>query len=233
VQELRRLVPSALIWAGSGLLLISVLLPWYGVTGTFPYGSTDSAAFYPGSVHVTSTGFGAQTLAYRSYPMISTGALYTASTGALLGALVIGLAAGALPFRGTAASRTRALAVTLSLGAMVVSLIVPLGIAILQPGTICSDAGSFAVPLDGRYQTCTWEFDLGGGFWASPGGSLGPQTSFIGHADGLSWGPSLGWFLPFVAAGLMATSAVISWRRASETPGPARDVVARAEALSH
>jgi hypothetical protein len=202
--------PALLIWTGVVLAIAALFLPWYEVSQAFPYGHTISAMFYTSSVQEASSGPGAswmQAFTYSAYPLSATGTLYAVAIILLAASVILGVIAGVPRLRGRVSP---SLLVVLVLIAMALSAAAPLVVGIEQPTAICADAQHFNVPLGGGAYGCRWQFDMPGGATASGGSWNGPQTSFVGQANGGTWGPSFGWFASFAASAAFGGGAFLA-----------------------
>lgn len=161
-------------------------------------------------------------LGFDGSAMPYTGLLYDLVGAAIVLAAVAGVVTSlTLLLRTDRRSLDRA--VTLGAIALVLAASTPLAVAAAQPPAVCADfplGPTGNASLSGT--ACYWVTQsASGGEGPAPSYTSGPQTGFSGGSSGgVTWGPSLGWFLPFLAAGLFAAGLGLSGGLARRTRPP-------------
>ncbi|MCI4363484.1 MAG: hypothetical protein L3K13_04180 [Thermoplasmata archaeon] len=195
----RAVLAGALILAVGVLLLVSIALPWYGIELTGR--QSDSFSFSPdGQVTVSFQGTSAST-SFSTGHLNATGGLYTAVAALLALGGIFGLLGGSLGIASGWRPNYRRGAAVLGILGLLFAILAPVALLLAQPGAISTDA------LAGR----------------STGGISTPASSFFGSASmngqTESWGPSVGWYLAFVAGALSLVGTILLLRnRPEETP---------------
>ncbi|MCI4346714.1 MAG: hypothetical protein L3K07_08205 [Thermoplasmata archaeon] len=195
----RAVVAGALILAVGLLLLVSILLPWYeiGLTGSQSGGVTLSP---DGQVTVTFQSSTAST-SFSTAHLNATGQLYTGVAALLVLGGIFGLLGGSLGIASGWRPNYRRGATVLGILGLVFAILAPVVLLIAQPAAINSDG------LYGR----------------NSGGISTPASTFFGSASGNggteTWGPSVGWYLGFVAGALSLVGTILLLRnRPEEAP---------------
>lgn len=203
-----RALASGAVALGTAALVVSLLTAWYVVVQSGVTESFGPTGMGNGPWLGTSPPFGLDAAG-----MPYTGLLYDlagagiASAAALagLGAIILGFGSGP-----SLASVGRKFAI----GALVLSLAAPVGVALAQPTAICAD---FPSPGTGGNRslpsaTCYWVTAYaGGGAGPAPAYSGGPGSGFFAGSQSsgtFTWGPSIGWILPFVGAAFLAAGSL-------------------------
>ncbi len=213
-QRLRRLIGPLLFAAAIVLCFSALYAPWWALneivyvngqpgycenywTTVFSTGSYDSNC--GGSAPPTSPQ-GATPLEMPDVETLTETSVGAAAFGALLSIFAIGFAVytrpGQSPHRGVA------------------TLVLVIGL--LAAGACFTGATYFVVELPNAFQTDNFTIQTGDPY---------PPT-FFGHAEyssngstpsevvtaSLNWGPTTGWYLPWVGGALMAAASILSWR---------------------
>ena len=217
----RPVVATVLLLLAAAVLVSSLFVSWYATSESVSTTILDShftvngtASFYPldhVSVSLTCTGsvycFGntTRTGSYSQSNLTSLGSLYDVVSGLVIGSvvLVVGAVAVAL-ITGTKGTRW---AVVLVLLAVILAGIAPALLFADQPSVIKSNGSSSTGPGPGN------------SFVGSCSGTGCGGSNISGSNDHASWGPSLGWYLPFLAlAPLVLGFFSVRGRRAA-SPG--------------
>jgi hypothetical protein len=175
---------------------------------TTTYGTTGGSASLPYSGHYNATGS-----LYGAVQVLVVVALL-ASIGAIVGLILA-------PRRGIGWDRT---ALVLIFIAFLIVLLVPIVVAADQPGAFASDvgnryAGASSSPTATFYGSCA---------------NSGCGSGGAGGNAAISWGPSVGWFISWVAMILLFASLYVLWRGRSQgrhfllqSPKPSRAALDR------
>jgi hypothetical protein len=204
---------------GTGALLSTLFEGWF--TTSLSAGSfAPTETLLPMWVQLSGSQGGSSysdLVAYSGVGMDHTGTLYLVVTVLI----VIGTAMGflaALLMRKNSYQIRRKLVSSVVVIAVICALAGPSLLAFEQPDAICSDYVLFATPLaispanstNGGSLPCGWDVyspNGQGGYGADSGSTGGPQSSFFGSENGTgalhTWGPSVGWYVAIVAAGLL------------------------------
>ncbi len=162
------------------------------------------------------------TRAFSEASLPATGTLYSTVTWIELAAGTLAFVAAGLLLGVSRAPPSRLLQGVL-IGLVILAAAGPALLAVDQPSAICADASHDGTPLGGSGATlfpsgtpgCAWQFSIGGGAWYAPGGVMGPQASFLGHATEpggqVSWGPGIGWGLALAGALIGALGSLVGF----------------------
>jgi hypothetical protein len=217
---------AGLIIAGSALLLYASTLGWYFTqiaNGMSDAGETLSLTGVQvlgdsgGTVYNDSTTFTAVWLSY-------TGELYLTVAAIVVAGALVGFVAGALILKDRRRSRRR-ITSWLLVVSVVLAFTGPLLLLVTQPAFVCLDSSHIPPPLGSSPYgnstgsgLCDWAVPLwegsNSGYATFASSTPGPQTSFFGSEPfendySHTWGPSLGWYLAWIAAVVLLLGA---WR---------------------
>ena len=223
-RRARRIIVLALPLLGAALLLVSLFLGWYTseITATTGGGYTNIETLNPMWVASSESTQGQSFSKLIGYPAANlphTGQLYADVTLVVgLGAL-LGLAAGFFGVLGKGV-RFRAIVFATALAASGLAVAAPTALYLEQPTTICSEPQmtwngpppvgnqSAPTPTCGWGQPCDTQ-----GCWTGASGPPGQESSFFGSDTSVrdhTWGPSIGWYLSFLAAVVLAGGALVA-----------------------
>jgi hypothetical protein len=196
----------------AGVVLLAALgAPWYmvsAVPSNYPTGQI-SESFSTGGVTLTcnaGTDCQSSMRTFSDASLPATGSLYAGLTLVEIAAALAAFAVGGLILVRKRETRPP-LALGLTMALLILAALGPLLLLIEQPGAICSDSPNAETPFELRAAylgptggpACSWTFSLGGGTWYGPGGLMGPQSTFFGHATepagNVSWAPDIGWYV--------------------------------------
>jgi hypothetical protein len=205
-----RKLGGALGIIGAILLIVTLFVAYYTVSGTFNAGGTSftlsESLYLNNKVVETGSGGGlsvSNSTTYSDAHLTNVGNLYTIVTYLTYGGIVLGLIGAILAFMGRGVGR-----IVLVL-ALILALVAPILLFAEQPSALNND------------------------FKGSSGS--GPQSSFIGSCSGTScgtvpgagssnssasWGPDVGWYLA-IGAFVVFLIAVIAGGEGAPKPAPA------------
>lgn len=212
-----RTIGAIIVLLGAVLLIATVFVPWYTESASFsgPVAGSWTSNTYPGLADQNGTvqsscsghpanGCPPSQTSYKGADLNNTGSLvqtgyYLLLAGFFLGLIgaIIGLAARKRPGGAVAAG---AVAVV----AMLLALAIPVLFAVQLPGAISKDD-----------PTAT-----GSGPWSSFMGSATTNLGF-GESMKLTWGPTTGWYLAFVAFVVLLIGAIVLFGARKEPTSPA------------
>ncbi|MCI4340420.1 MAG: hypothetical protein L3J73_04045 [Thermoplasmata archaeon] len=193
-QRMRATMGSVLMIVGAVLLVSTIFLSWYTLSVSFN-GQSGSIDLHPDNQIVLTEAGVTVTESFSSSMtgLNSTGMLYTAVEGLMIGGGILGFIGAILGFMLGPRPNLRWGAILCGILAFALGIIGPVALALAQPGTLSSDShGSF----------------FGGGT-----SGTGPTSSFFGSATvgGASetWGPAIGFYLAIVAAVIALVGAIL------------------------
>lgn len=209
----RRAPLAVLLWAGVVLIVLSLPLPWYSISGSSNQEQVSET--FSISDAALSSQRASWTSSYSAAQLPHTGQLYELVSGIVLFAIFAGGLAGALLLLRWS-GRERLIVLAICAVAMVLAALGPLLLIADQPIAVCADENGFSQPfgVPGNQtgpSVCTWEFYLGNqAGWFAIGGPGGPGASFVGHSaaygSNLTWGPELGWYLSLFGASFIVVA---------------------------
>lgn len=198
---------------GAILLVVSLLVGWYAVTGSIGSGAfsgTLTLTLKPGSQYTYSASAAGLSISNTcSYSgsngttgcvgnLAKTGQLYSIVEYLLIVGIIVGFLGAILAMM--SGGRRKGAVMGLAVIALLVAIVAPMVLLAAQPGAIKSDLGSSS-----------------GGFGSN---NTGPQSSFFGSSNGFTWGPSTGWYLSIGAFVLFLIGMLLSGR-GTEAAAPA------------
>jgi double zinc ribbon protein len=227
----RSILGGVLILGGVGLLVLTLLVGWYGVTDTVSdtilgtsFSLTGSETFYPlnqVTVSVTCAGTvycpqsSSVTGPYSQSGLNSLGTLYTAVAIIVILGVILGIVGAGLAFAGRRhqSGVVGALIVTV----LLLTVLAPTVLVLEQPNVLASESNGSGnssagpSPRSSFFGSCTG---------TGCGGSI-----LTGSTESASWGPSIGWYLCFVAiipifSGLLLARSGSLTARRNRPPGP-------------
>ena len=219
------------------VLLASLLIAWYAVEaqgGTTGFTVTGSDTFFLGQTVIQTAGCSGSSACpvatsnsstYTDLGLHNTGNLYQVVQFVVIAGIALAIAGTAILFGwGETSQSKRSWGITLLFLATGLAIIGPIAVLAYQPTAIHNDSPS-----------STW-----GSVASSFSGACSGSACGTGSAGAVtaSWGPSLGWYLPLVAAGiLIAGMGLASFSRipsppSSEVGGTSRQPPSAAPASS-
>jgi hypothetical protein len=202
-------VASSLSIAAAVILIVALFLGWYtvsatemgpasyGGTRTFYLGETFYQGWYCNGLSPVCTN-GSVGSTYSGVGMNHTGLLYAGIEVVVVIGIALGITGGMLRFFLSNGKRS-SWATYVILAALIMAILAPIGLALLQPSALSQDGYAKSWPAS-------------------------PATSFLGSCSGSaclpkpaepfsrvsSWGPEVGWYLPFVAFALFLVSVLVA-----------------------
>ncbi|MGC2034880.1 MAG: hypothetical protein WA761_05490 [Thermoplasmata archaeon] len=223
-QSRRRTAASVLTVLAILLLISSLFLSWYQISVTLNglASVSNTQSFYlTGHVATNDTqcqGTVCQSTSaspsYSSQGYQATGDLYEAMGIVALLAIILAFLAGLTSLASRRSSRRWVRStVVLTLLALLVTISIPVGFVLAQPDAMAQDASAHPDSTGLEYNNTS----VGPGdsyFGSCTNTTCGANTSsnatiVHGGSIGGTWGPSIGWYVGWAAAGLLAASLVI------------------------
>ena len=195
----RAIVGGSILLVAGVVFLIALFVNWYAISVTSP-STSGSESFSPdGQITVSAQGLQASA-SYSTARLNNTGTLYELVAGLVVfGVLMAGIGGG-LGIATAWRPGWRHGAIVIGVVGLVLGVVAPVVLLLEQPTALKND------------------FTPGNGFATITGGSASgvsnPTNSFFGSASAngatVDWGPTLGWYLAFVGAGLALAGAVVT-----------------------
>lgn len=214
--------PAILLLTGAVILLTSLFVGWYtsAITPTPSGGGTFTETLYP--LWVSNVGYDGslsvnEVTNYSKVNLPHTGELYLEITAVVAAGATLALVAGILAAR-PGERRYRTLIIGSAVMAAVLAGAAPTILYQTQPPTICSEPQMVWLgPPPYGNQTpptpnCGWGQPCDNdGCWTGSAGPPGQESSFVGSDRGYhAWGPSIGWWMSWVAWGALAIGSGIT-----------------------